>query len=179
MDEISFIDADMAAGLHEPMEVGGRLKLSENGGEVINPHPMFRIVGTDNVGCQGDMFGRYHGTKALNSAFMDRWSIQIKVGYMNRADETSVLVGKTLGLPRVLAEIMTELAEESRDQAVNEEILQPISFRQLLDWAALAVQHRSIGIGWRYAVLNKASEEDAGALSTLFLHKFPEVDLGE
>lgn len=182
LDEISFIDPDMSAGLHPVMEPNGCLTLLENGGEIIEPGPLFRIVGTDNVGMQGDLTGTYHGTKPINAAFMDRWSMQIKVEYLDKDTEIKVLTSKTPGLPRVVAEIMCDLASESRTKVATgnrdieeAEVLNPVTFRQLMDWAALAIQHRSIRAGWVNAVLNKSSEEDAVALETLFAHKFPEL----
>lgn len=178
-DEISFIDADMAAGLHEPMEVGGNLTLLENGGEVIEPHPNFRIIGTDNVGIQGDMTGMFHGTKPLNAAFIDRWSVQVRVDYLDQEAESKVLQKKVSGLPRQLADMMTSLAHQSRQQVDKAELLKPLTLRQLLDWAALAVQHRSVKVGWQNAVINKASEEDAIALGSLMNHAFPEVMRGD
>lgn len=182
LDEISFIDADMSAGLHPIMEPNGCLTLLENGGEIIEPGPLFRIIGTDNVGMQGDITGAFHGTKPLNAAFMDRWSMQIKVNYLDKETEVQVLTKKVPGVPRQVAEIMCELAEDSRAKGritggqddAEAEILNPITFRQLMDWAALAVQHRSIKEGWVNTILNKASEEDAVAFQTLFAHKFPE-----
>ncbi len=177
LDEVSFIDSDMAASLHEPLEKGGCLTLLENGGEVIRPHKDFRVFGTDNVGMQGDMTGRFHGTKPLNAAFMDRWTTQVNVGYMDKKTEASVLVSKTPGLPDAVALKMTAIADESRVKSRDEEMAEPLTFRMLMDWAELAVQHRSIGVGWKYAVLNKVSEESAGVLRMLFDHKFPEVRL--
>jgi cobaltochelatase CobS len=175
LDEIGFIDPDMSAGLHPVMEPGGSLVLQENGGEVVWPGPLFRIIGTDNVGAQGDMTGAFHGVKPLNAAFMDRWSMQINVGYMDQGTETDVLLRKVPELPRKVADIMCEISNASREQSGDTEILNPVTFRQVLDWASLAVQHRDILAGWKAVVLNKASEEDAIVLGTLFKHKFPEL----
>jgi cobaltochelatase CobS len=175
LDEIGFIDPDMSAGLHPVMEPGGSLVLQENGGEIVRPGPLFRIVGTDNVGMQGDMTGAFHGVKPLNAAFMDRWSIQVNVNYLEEDAEAKVLVRKVPELPEQVAGIMCAVSSESRTQTGDEEILSPITFRQVMDWAELSVQHRDIRAGWKGAILNKASEEDAIVLETLFKHKFPEL----
>lgn len=174
LDEIGFIDADMSAGIHEIMEVKGSLTLLENGGEVIEPGPHFRIIGTDNVGMQGDMTGQFHGVKPLNSAFMDRWTMQINITYMDQHTESKVLRRKVPGLPEPVADLMCEYAKDSRDKADDEEVLKPVTFRQLLDWANIAVGHRDIHLGWKNAIYNKASEEDATVLKNLLEHKFPE-----
>jgi cobaltochelatase CobS len=174
LDEISFIDADMSAGVHEVMEIGGNLTLLENGGEVVSPGPLFRIIGTDNVGMQGDMTGAFHGTKPLNSAFMDRWTMQINVSYMDEKTEAQVLQRKVPGLPEEVAKLMCQYAKGSREKVDADEVVKPVTFRQLLDWASLAVHHRNIGLGWRNAILNKASEEDAVALKALMKHSFPD-----
>jgi MoxR-like ATPase len=173
LDEIGFIDADMSAGLHPVMEPGGSLTLMENGGEIIRPGKFFRIIGTDNVGLQGDSTGAFHGVKPLNAAFMDRWSLQINVDYLEEDKEAEVLARKIPGIPRQVAEIMCSVAKQSRED--GKDILSPLTFRQLMDWAALAVQHRSILKGWNAVVINKASEEDAVALGTFFSHSFPGV----
>lgn len=175
LDEIGFIDADMAAGLHPVMEPRGVLTLLENGGELVAPHRNFRIVGTDNVGTRGDMYGKYHGLKPLNFAFVDRWTMQIHVDYMDQATEEKVLRRKVSGLPRDIAAKMCKFAADSRKRVDNDEILNPVTFRQLLDWAAVAVQHRNVATGFKYAILNKASDEDSSVLSTLWGHCFPEL----
>lgn len=175
LDEISFIDADMSAGIHPVMEPGGSLTLLENGGEIINPGPHFRIIGTDNVGMQGDLSGQFHGTKPLNSAFMDRWTMQINVEYMDSAMESRILQNKVPGLPAEVADLMCSFAKDSREKVDDDEVIRPVTFRQLLNWAQVAVSHRDIGLGWKNAILNKSSEEDAMVLKELMSHKFPSV----
>ncbi len=77
------------AGLNDIAE-GAPLCLLQNGGEVVHPHPDFRLVFTDNSGGQGDRTGQYAGVVAQNLSLLDR-CCRIFVDYPTEAEELLVL----------------------------------------------------------------------------------------
>jgi cobaltochelatase CobS len=82
-------------GLNDVAE-GHPLCLVRNGGEIVHPHPQFRLVLTDNSGGQGDQTGFYSGVVTQNPSFLDR-SCKMFVGYPDADIERSVLEGKLEG----------------------------------------------------------------------------------
>ena len=48
LNEIDLADAGELAGLNDVLE-GRPLVLADNAGEIIHPHPLFRVVATANI----------------------------------------------------------------------------------------------------------------------------------
>ena len=71
-NEIDLIAPEVAAGLHGVLD-GSPLCISENGGELVPPHPLFRFAATANTNGGGDETGLYQGTQRQNLAFADRF----------------------------------------------------------------------------------------------------------
>ena len=65
--------------------------LLANGGEVIEPHPRFRLVCTANSLGNGDESGLYAGTKILNAAFLDRFAAVFRMSYMPPVQEAQIV----------------------------------------------------------------------------------------
>lgn len=72
LNEVDLADAGELAGLNDVLE-GRPLVLAENAGEIIRPHPMFRVICTANSCGNGDDSGRYAGVQQQNLAFLDRF----------------------------------------------------------------------------------------------------------
>lgn len=176
LDEISFIDPDMAAGLHEVLEVGGKLTLLENEGEVIIPHQDFRIFATDNVGAAGDYSGEYTGTKLLNSAFIDRWNLHLKIDFLTSEEEKNVLRGKIPSLPESFIDKMCYVASISRGKSSDFKHTGPqITLRQLMSWGQMIVYGRSCSDAFKITICNRYDEENANLLSFLYSHVFASI----
>ena len=79
LNEIDLTSPEIAAGLNSVLD-GSPLCIAENGGEIIQPHPMFRFVATANTNGAGDGTGLYQGTQRQNLAWLDRFTI-CEVGY--------------------------------------------------------------------------------------------------
>ena len=89
LNEIDLMSPGELAALNDVLE-GRALTISANNGEVIKPHPFFRVVATANSKGQGDESGSYHGVKLQNQAFLDRWRF-CEVGYPSAAQERLML----------------------------------------------------------------------------------------
>lgn len=118
LDEIDLVDPAIAAGLNAILE-GNPLVITENGGEVIQPHPNFRFIATGNTAGMGDDTGAYSGTIQQNLAYLDRFWI-VQVSYPDIAIEERILearFGDTLN-PQVRTN-MVRLANQVRSQFVG------------------------------------------------------------
>jgi cobaltochelatase CobS len=97
---------------------GGYHHIPETG-EVIEPHPNFRLFVTANSAGSGDHTGQYAGSvRRLDPAFLDRF-IFLKSTYMPKADEADMF---SLRYPNLSCEFITkmvELANETRGKATD------------------------------------------------------------
>lgn len=89
LNEIDLISAGELAALNDILE-GRALTISNNNGEVIYPHPFFRVIATANTKGDGDESGYYQGARLQNQAFLDRWRF-LELSYPTEAQERSVI----------------------------------------------------------------------------------------
>ena len=149
-NEIDLTAPDIAAGLHSVLD-GSPLCISENGGELINPHPLFRFAATANTNAAGDETGLYQGTQRQNLAFADRF-IFCELGYPDEATEKRLLADRYPMLPESLRKIMVHYANEVRSLFMgencvgnlNQSIEVTFSTRSLLRWANLTVKFQPL-----------------------------------
>lgn len=140
---------------------GGNLVIKETG-EVIEPHPKFRLICTANSAGSGDMTGQYVGSvRKLDPAFLDRFAM-IKVGYMDTADELDLLMLKFPDYARkssVFLKNFVQFAAETRAKAIDvaENLSNPISTRAVMRTLNLG---RSMGLLKRIGEPNFSYEKD-------------------
>jgi cobaltochelatase CobS len=72
---------------------GGGLMLTEDGGRIVKPHRMFRIFATGNTVGQGDEFGMYQGARPQSLAMLDRFTVWVKVEYLNSTERKKLHQG--------------------------------------------------------------------------------------
>lgn len=89
VDEIDAGAAPVVMVLQAVLE-GKPLVIMETG-EVVKPHPDFRICATANTNGQGDESGMYYGTQPQNYAMFDRFKLIDKVDYPTAAEEKKIL----------------------------------------------------------------------------------------
>jgi len=167
--------------LHALFE-GKPLVIPENGGEVIQPNPWFRIVVTGNSAGGGDATGLYTGVQRQNLAFMDRFRV-VEVSYPSKDVEIGILQAVHPTLPESVAEQMTRVANEVRRLFVGDgdsggELTVTMSTRTLLRWAALAIDFRGAPKAFEYA-LTQALSNRAERGQREAIHRIAEDVFGE
>jgi cobaltochelatase CobS len=173
INEIDLIDPAESSGLNDIIE-GRPLVIPENGGEVIHPHPMFRIIATGNSSGMGDTSGLYRGVMAQNIAFMDRF-IVTKVQYIDAVDEEKILAQSVGKMPKKLREKLVEVANAIRKQFLGEsgsgldgQLSITMSTRTLVRWATLSFEFRQHPTPLQYALelalTNRAAPEEEEAI---------------
>lgn len=165
IDEMDYGQSDILCRLNALLESDdGRLVLNEKGGEVIIPHPNFRIIATGNtIGAMENSRVMYPNTKKINEALIDRFRIYM-VNYLNPSEE--VEVGYTHFVKNYLKynsnnnekELMNHLDKNQKDIKnmisgmvhgansvralfdAQENDIYTFSTRQLIDWIELTVR---------------------------------------
>ena len=131
INEVDMVDPGELVGLNDILE-GKPLQILENQGEVIMPHPCFRLVVTANSNGAGDASGVYSGVRTQNVAAMDRYRM-IECKYPSPKAEEQMLT--LSGTPDELAHRMVQFANDVRQAAFTASLSVPLSTRVLMHWA--------------------------------------------
>lgn len=168
LNEFDLGDPGELAGLNDVLE-GRPLVLAENAGEIIKPHPMFRVIVTGNSAGNGDASGRYAGVQQQNIAFLDRFRF-LEVNYQEPKVEEELLAGLVPHMKPVLGS-MVRLANEVRTLFAEGRISLTLSTRTLVRWAQIANDFRNstnpLEYGLRRALLIRAEPEESQAIVNL------------
>jgi cobaltochelatase CobS len=176
INELDYADPSEISGLNDVIE-GRPLVITENGGEVIKPHPMFRLIATGNSKGSGDITGMHSGIQTQNIAFMDRFRLAW-LGYIDASEEADILASVVPGIPEQIRVKLVEVANAVRTQFLGEsgtgedgELAVTMSTRTLVRWATLAFDFRQHPTPLKYALemslTRRASSSDALAIDKM------------
>ena len=113
LDEINMAHADILAILNSVLDSERTLVITQKDGEVVKANQKFFCIATMNL--------NYEGTKPLNEALKDRFTLTLDFEYDSSVEE-KLITNKT---------ILT-FAEKLRISYSNQEIVTPISTRTLI-----------------------------------------------
>ena len=128
-DEIDFVRPDVGYVMQRALE-GNGLLLTEDGGRMVHPHPMFRMIATGNTVGQGDELGMYQGARPQSLALLDRFTTWIHVEYMGAEDRAKLIA--TSGLAKRHQTKICKYVTEHLEAFMSAKVLQPISPRGYL-----------------------------------------------
>ncbi len=123
-------------------------------GDVLKPHKDFRFFATMNPD--------YEGTRGLNRAFFDRFSIVLAIDILTPDIEKKLLVDR-LDIEPELAEKMVNCAWLNRRAYKEQKTLTLISTRSLLQWGGLTKQGLTEKQAFTISIVGKAREEEKKA----------------
>jgi cobaltochelatase CobS len=173
-DEIDFVRPDIAYVMQRMLE-GDALVLTEDGGRVVRPHPMFRAFATGNTVGQGDEFGMYQGARVQSTALLDRFAVWHRVDYLKEEDRDALIRGKVPGLNDSLRGKLNKYIGEHLQAFTTSKVLQPLSPRGFLGLADALVfftgvipDHKeAVKQALAASILDRASVQDRVVLSGL------------
>lgn len=174
VNEIDLADPAEMAGLNDILE-GRPLVISQNAGEIIQPHPMFRIIVTGNSVGTGDATGLYQGVLMQNLASMDRYRF-MEVGYTEQEVEMSILEKVAPVLPLAIREGMVKVANEVRRLFIGSDdhgsqISLTMSTRTLIRWAKISMMFQKaenpLDEALSQALLIRSSPEEKEAITRI------------
>lgn len=154
MNEWDIMEPGELAGLNDLLD-GRPLMIAQNGGEVIHPHPDFRLFATGNSAGSGDEMGHYGSVKSQNLAAMDRYRV-IEVDYPDPEVEEMILARVQPKLSQELRQGMVKVANEIRSVFKGEnpeaQIGITMSTRVLRRWAMLTMDFKGAQNSSAYAL---------------------------
>jgi len=130
-DEIDFCRPDVAYVMQSVLE-GNSFRITEDGGRLVEPNPMFRMFATGNTVGQGDEHGMYQGARPQSLAFLDRFTVWGKVDYLKDSERLELLKRHLPGLSDAETTIISKYTTEHLAAFTDAKILQPISPRGML-----------------------------------------------
>lgn len=164
LDELDFAEPAVLSLLHPVLEEESVLVLKENSGEIIHPHPDFRIFATANsIGAMSERSGSFTGTNDMNEAFLDRWQV-ILVDNLSVDEEIKVLRKSSPGLRTTWARRIAEFAKKAREGNIDSYTGDNFSTRKALAWAKKAELHRDPIKGAQLAWLDKIPKSEQESL---------------
>lgn len=136
INEVDTMSSQDLSALNDVLE-GKPLTIIQNGGEIIKPHPYFRVVVTANTFGSGDPSGKYIGTRVLNQAFLDRFRF-LKVTYPT-LDRLKDIINSYVKLPNDQLTKVLKLTEDLQRLHSGEtaELTAPFSVRSVIKIANL------------------------------------------
>ena len=115
-------------------------------------------MATGNTSGKGDPNGNFTGTEILNTAFIDRFSIKMTMGYLPEDKEIGLLVRKGVDLKE--AKCVVGLANLVRSAFVGGTLSITFSTRKLLDYALFRKSGVEAGEALGWALLNWLDADD-------------------
>jgi len=166
LDEIDGLPPEIAFSLYAITD-GKPLVLEENGNEVVQRHPNFRVVATGNTQGRGDETGMYTGTSIQNRAFLNRFRIWYKVEYPNKTVYKNIIVRE--GVDEKVATVLANLAYEINNGYSRGTLTETFSLRDAREVAKAAdVLGGDIQKALQLTLLNRLSSVEQAAVNDLF-----------
>lgn len=168
-DELDFCRPDVAYVMQSALE-NNSLRITEDGGREVKPHPMFRMFGTGNTVGQGDEAGMYQGARPQSLAFLDRFTIWMKVDYLTEEERTNLIQRHNPSLKKEITQQISKYVTEHIAAFTDAKVLQPISPRGMLAVAKAVTYLTAIGNkkplkdALTMTVLDRATNSDGAVL---------------
>jgi len=165
VDEINAASPEVLFVLNSLLDDERILILSAKDGEVIKPHPDFRLIATMNPSEQG-----YAGTNEMNEALMDRFHTIMIIDYNTRVEEKIL---KQMGVDSEKRASVMEFTKKIREAYAKSEIFTPWSTRSIINFAESLIQGKEKLMVNRFKLSDRDTVRD---LMDTFIYKTKPVD---
>ena len=173
-DEMDSVRPDVAYVMQRALE-GNGLLLTEDGGRLVKPHPMFRMFATGNTQGQGDEHGMYPSCRPQSMALLDRFTVWAEVDYLDANQRSKLVKKKVPTLDPEHHKMVCQYVTEHLAAFKSAKVLQPMSPRGMIALAqAVAIfssittgreTEKAIKRGFGTVVLDRASSSDKAVIS--------------
>jgi len=159
LDEITNADSGELAPLNGFLEPNAKVTY---GGRVWSKADGVVIFGADNTLLNGDVTGRYAGTRTTNTALADRFTAVVKFTFLPLALEVEAVVKHT-GCHLDLALHVLKAVHTARAKVETGDILDAPSIRQVIGFIQ-AVPYLGMTDAWEAVMVNRQVEDSGIAL---------------
>lgn len=132
-------------------------------------------IAADNTLGSGDPSGRYAGTRMMNSALLDRFSLVVPFTFLPSDQEEAALVNITKCSP-VMAERVVGILTVCRTKAQAGEIVDAPSIRSAINFIR-AIPLMGVRDAWNASIAARQPEESAVALEAIYTSFVDEKEL--
>ena len=162
LDEISNADQGELAVLNGFLEPNSAVSY---GGSVHRRANGVLVFAADNTLTNGDVSGRYAGTRTMNSSLADRFARVITFGYLKPDQEVEAIVRHT-GCHQALATHVVKAINAARAKVDTGDIIDAPSIRSAIAFIR-ALEVLDVQKAWDSAVLGRQPAESAAALQAI------------
>lgn len=156
LDELDKGSCDLHAALHPILE--GKPLAIEKTGEVVEPHPLFRVIATCQTPGLADFSGRYTSLRGDMDEAVRRRFIWVGFQYPSVLDDVEILGRTAPKIPYTVRLKMSNFAAECRQAmtadaidmenidlgaGINKNVSSALSTRVLVDWANMCMALRN------------------------------------
>ena len=180
-DEFDFIRPDVSYVAQRVLE-GNGMTITEDGGRLVVPHPMFRIFATGNTQGQGDDYGMYAGARVQSMALLDRFTAWIAVDYLPEDKRVQLLKTSVPGLDVGLADKVGKYVTEHIQAFKTAKVVKPISPRGMIalgkaiaNFCVLmpaADKNKAVELALDRTILNACTQQDKVVLKGIAARVF-------
>lgn len=174
VDEWELMPAEISMGMQNLLEDGGYLYLKEKPGtsddRTMIPNEHFRLVFAGNTVGQGDTSGAFTGVGVQNTATIDRFTNTIRLGYLSKKHEISIITSKS-NVSEDVAANMVRFASLVRNAYDSGNLGLTMSPRTLINWARKQ-QRYDIKYALQVAFLEKLTPDDNRSVQELYTKVF-------
>ena len=176
LNEIDTMSPQDLSTLNDVLE-GKPLTVVQNNGEVIKPHPLFRVIATANTFGAGDETGLYSGTRQMNAAFLDRFRF-VKVDYPTDA-EMQTLINRRYSLDKSTVDNVLKVVADLRKMLAGNEdgtgFSVPVTTRTILKVCGLLDLHIDPLTAFNVSLGNRLNKDEYAFLQRLLVDVFGEA----
>lgn len=134
LDEGNFLHPAVIGGLNTILD-GAPLLVPETG-EMVTPHPDFRVAFTANAVAHDSDAANYRGIQRQSIALLDRFLVGT-VDYLPSLEESKILHAKCRHLAGPFIQLLVEVAGDVREAFKAQEMTTTISTRGLIRWGKM------------------------------------------
>lgn len=163
LDEVTNADPGELAPLNGFLEPNSAVSF---GGSVQTRAPGVLVFAADNTLGNGDDSGRYAGTRAMNSALVDRFARVVQFDYLPLRSEVDAVVRHTQ-CDTMLAEHILSAVRVARAKVQTGEIIDPPSIRSVIAFVR-ALRVLPIDKAWATTVAARQPAESLPGLSAVY-----------
>lgn len=174
VDEWELMPSEIAMGMQNLLEDGGYLYLKEKPGtsddRTVIPDKYFRLVYAGNTVGQGDTTGAFSGVGIQNSATIDRFTNNVRLGYLDQKHEVSIITSKS-NIAKDVATKMVRVAALVRNAYDSGKMGLTMSPRTLINWARKC-QRYDVKFALQIAFTEKLNPDDVKSVQEFYTKVF-------